>query len=141
MALSEIDKCRLRTIRRNMIRRCTEYDNDYVRRGIKVCEEWSEPGGNGYKRFINWADKAGYKPGLSIDRIDNDKGYYPDNCRWSTPAEQQRNRRDNIKINGLILVDYLKTINRESDYDTIRYRISTRHWSIDKALNTPIERR
>lgn len=121
-----------------MVRRCYEYDSDYNRRGITVCDEWREPY-NGIINFYNWAELSGYKSGLTIDRIDNNKGYSPENCRWATPSEQQRNRRDNILINGLVLIDYLKSIHRESDYDTIRYRISTMHWSIEDAIAVPIK--
>lgn len=137
MALSNIDKCRLKTIRRNMIRRCYEYNNDYKARKITVCDEWRYPY-DGIYNFYKWAEETGYKPGLSIDRIDNNGNYCSQNCRWATPAEQQRNRRDNIKKDGLVLIDYLKTIGREKDYDTIRYRISTMHWNIDDAINIPI---
>lgn len=140
MALSSIDKNRLKTIRRNMVRRCYEYDNDYKTRGITVCDDWKYPNDGIYK-FWDWAEQNGYAPGLSIDRIDNNKGYCPENCRWVTPAAQQRNRRDNIKKDGLVLIDYLKTIGRENDYNTIRYRISTMHWSIDEAINIPIKKK
>lgn len=136
--LSNIDKSRLKVIRRGMVRRCYEYNTDYKARGITVCDEWLRPY-DGIYNFYKWAEENGYKPGLSIDRIDNNLGYCPENCRWATPSEQQRNRRDNIKINGKILIDYLRSIGREKDYDTIRYRISTRHWSIEDAINIPIK--
>ena len=65
---------------------------DYGGRGITICEEWK----NDFQAFCNWAVCNGYRDDLSIDRIDNDKGYSPDNCRWATATEQNRNRRNTV---------------------------------------------
>lgn len=81
----------------DMRRRCeTEKDcryKDYGGRGISVCEEWHD-----FQIFYNWAIKAGYKEELSIDRIDNDENYTPQNCRWATREEQANNKRNNRPI-------------------------------------------
>ena len=64
----------------------------YGGRGITVCDEWLDKE-NGFQNFYEWAMANGYRDDLSIDRIDNDKGYCPDNCRWSSPQTQSENRR------------------------------------------------
>lgn len=85
-----------------MISRCYNknhtYYYNYGGRGITVCNEWK----NSYTSFCNWANSSGYKKGLTLDRIDNNKGYSPDNCRWATKKQQGRNQRTNrnITING-----------------------------------------
>ena len=75
-----------------MVERCINNEHKayhrYGGRGITVCKEWAEDRGS----FFTWAINNGYEEGLSIDRIDNDKGYYPDNCRWTTRSEQNINK-------------------------------------------------
>lgn len=63
----------------------------YGGRGISVCDEWQNA-----KMFGEWAENNGYIPGLSLDRIDPDKDYSPDNCRWVTAYEQANNRRNTL---------------------------------------------
>ena len=83
--------------------RCLNPNNkdyqDYGGRGITVCDEWRIP-----EMFFGWAFLNGYNVDLSLDRIDTNKGYSPDNCRWITMPEQQRNKRNNrlIEYNGEI---------------------------------------
>jgi len=64
----------------------------YGGRGIVVCDEWK----NSFEAFRDWAKSNGYDDNLSIDRINNDAGYTPNNCTWVTPAEQAYNRIDNV---------------------------------------------
>ena len=73
--------------------KCPEYDV-YGGRGIKICEQWR----NSFFEFMLQAKCNGYQDGLSLDRIDNDKGYCPENCRWATAIEQANNKRCTIKI-------------------------------------------
>lgn len=70
----------------------------YGGRGIHVCDAWATD----YAAFAEWAVRNGYQPGLTIDRINNNAGYNPDNCRWVTQAEQNRNYSRNmfLTING-----------------------------------------
>ncbi|WP_209121712.1 hypothetical protein [Alkalihalobacillus sp. BA299] len=82
--------------------RCTNKNNDrykeYGGRGIKVCQEWMES----FEVFKEWALRNGYRNDLSIDRVNVDGDYDPNNCKWSTEIEQQRNKRNNhyVTING-----------------------------------------
>ncbi|MBP5460721.1 MAG: hypothetical protein J6Y20_01155 [Lachnospiraceae bacterium] len=66
----------------------------YGGRGITVCEEWRKD----FSAFYEWALANGYRDDLTIDRIDNNKGYSPDNCRWADQETQSRNRASNVKI-------------------------------------------
>ena len=85
---------------RSMKRRCIEPSNQqfskYGGRGITVCDEWLDS-------FETFLRDMGEKPaGTSLDRINNDLGYFPANCRWATPFEQQNNKRSNRRftVNG-----------------------------------------
>lgn len=83
----------------------------YGARGIRICQEWE----NDFHNFSEWALKSGYSDELTIDRIDNNKGYSPENCRWVTHDDQAKNKRNSIFIthNGVekILADWCR------DYD------------------------
>ena len=108
---------------------------DYGGRGIKICPEWN----NDFSAFKNWAYENGYDESLSIDRIDNNKGYSPENCRWVDSKTQGNNRRTNhcVTIDGVT-----KTIMQWSEeygikYDTIQRRIRD-GWSEQDAITKPI---
>ena len=80
---------------RSMKKRCLlDYGvaaKNYKQRGIFVCKEWLI-----FENFRDWSRINGYADNLTIDRINNDDGYYPENCRWITQAEQARNTRRNV---------------------------------------------
>lgn len=66
----------------------------YRGRGIAVCDEWRHD----FAAFRAWAISNGYTPGMSIDRVENDLGYSPDNCRWATRVEQERNKSKSLTL-------------------------------------------
>ena len=105
----------------------------YGARGIAVCDEWQE-----YINFRDWAMANGYEIGLSIDRIDNSKGYSPDNCRWTSMKEQSNNRRSNhtVSFNGETHTIAEWAAIKGLEYGTLKARIKRYHWSIEKALTT-----
>ena len=67
----------------------------YGGRGIIICNEWI--GEHGFENFSKWAKQAGYKDNLTLDRINPNSNYYPENCEWITQAEQNRNTRKQLR--------------------------------------------
>ena len=98
-----MSKTKIFGVWRTMKSRCLNPNNkkykNYGGRGITVCDEWA----NDFMAFFTWAMDNGYQEGLSIDRIDNDKGYCPDNCRFADARTQANNMRrtPRIVVNGV----------------------------------------
>lgn len=131
---------RLYGIWSGMRQRCNNPNNDayarYGGRGITVCQEWENS-----DTFIEWALTHGYADDLSIDRINNDDGYYPGNCHWITLKEQNDNR-----CTGLGKFEYCgekKTLLQwctalKLPYDAMRARIVDKGMSVAEAFETPL---
>lgn len=125
---------------RGMLQRCEnpnalEYRN-YGGRGIKVCDEWHE-----FISFRDWALAHGWQKGLTLDRIDNNAGYSPDNCHWTTRKAQARNRRTNrlVTFNGKTqtIVDWAEEM--DISYSVLSSRINKLYWPIECALTEPVK--
>lgn len=127
--------------RNNLIERCynpkdPDYHN-YGGREITVCDPWLDP----IHGFDNFLKDMGLPPapGLTIDRIDNSKGYSPENCRWATDEEQANNKRTNRPIT---YNDVTKNLGQWAKFlgiqkDTLRLRLEY-GWSVEKAFTTPV---
>jgi hypothetical protein len=116
----------------------TQNYKNYGGRGIAVCDEWLDS----FESFRDWAMANGYRDDLTIDRINNDGPYSPENCRWVTKKEQGSNRRSNhfITHNGethtLKQWAEKKGISRE----TLNSRLFSLGWSVERALSEPVRR-
>jgi hypothetical protein len=122
-----------------MISRCYDptqrFYKDYGGRGIAICDEWL----NSFDDFYFWAVSSGYSAKLSIDRKDNDKGYSPDNCKWSTAKEQAQNRRGNKRYEAFgewkVLEEWSRDSRAAVSKNTIKARLKS-GWDFQSALTT-----
>jgi hypothetical protein len=109
--------------------------HNYGARGIEMCSEWR----NNFMSFYTWAISNGWDSELSIERIDNNKGYFPENCKFATVKEQVRNRRvtKTAILNGQRkpLAEWCELLNLP--YSTINVRLH-KGWSDEEALTIPI---
>lgn len=135
----------LHSIWSDMLKRCrpskknpnSQQQQDYYLRGIRVCKEWED-----YANFKDWAvNHSNYKlnSGLSIERIDVNSNYCPENCTWIPKNEQSKNRRfcHFITYNGEThtLTDWAKILGMPRT--TLCARLNDYGWSVEKAFTTP----
>lgn len=128
---------------KNIKARCynknSSHYNCYGARGISVCEEWK----NNFMAFYNWSINNGYKEGLSIDRIDNNGNYEPNNCRWCDRITQANNTRTNhfITYNGK--TQTITQWSRELGLSrgVLWNRIYCYKWTIERALTEKVNKK
>lgn len=108
----------------------------YGGRGIVVCEEWR----GDFATFRDWAVANGYRPGLEIDRKENDGPYSPGNCQFVTHAQQQRNRSDSRPMKAFgetkLLIEWKEDARCVVKPDTVAARLRY-GWDLERALTTP----
>lgn len=136
---------RLYAVWSEMLLRCSNPSNKsykhYGGRGIKVCNEWQD-----YLAFKEWAYSHGYNENAkchecTIDRIDVNGNYCPENCRWATNAEQSVNKQDTVyvELNGERMALSQAAEKLRMNYGTLNSRINKLHWPVEKALSTPVQ--
>lgn len=123
--MNSVDKCKPNSSKKHKLyriywgikERCYNNKNKgykyYGERGITMCDEW-----NRYENFFSWSLQHGYKDGLQLDRIDTNRNYSPDNCRWVTPSTNNYNKRNNILV---LYKDGWKTIQYIANKDGISW--------------------
>ena len=136
-----LSNTRIYRIWKNMKSRCYCENRSnykfYGGRGIAICNEWK----NDFMKFYQWAIENGYKDGLTIDRIDNNGNYTPENCKWENQKEQFRNRRTSKMIfyNGKNkCLSYWGEIYGIKTH-TLLARIN-RGWSFEKSINEKVRK-
>lgn len=116
-----------------MNNRC-RHDKQYAGRGIKVCEEWSS-----YEKFARWARENGFRNDLTIERIDVNGDYCPENCKWIPIEKQARNRTTTkwVEFQGrrMSLAEAAEIVGLP--YKQVHFRLK-HGWSLERALSTPV---
>lgn len=116
---------------------CSKFHR-YGGRGITYCKEWED-----YTVFREWALNNGYQDNLTIDRIDVNGNYEPNNCRWITIQEQERNKTNTVymtyKGQTKPLVEWAEIYN--INRTTLRHRFIDYKWDAEKCLGKPTKKR
>ncbi len=141
-----LKKTRLYVVWRDIKIRCYNPNarnfKDYGAKGVTVCDEWK----NDFKAFYDWAISNGYNKDAkrgecTIDRIDNNSGYCPQNCRWVDNLAQQNNRTNNRflthKGKTHTVAEWSRILNIPSH---VLYARLYSGWSVEKTLTTPLKR-
>lgn len=129
----------LNYIWKGMRQRCfNPENNDYHRyggRGISICEEWED-----FARFYQWANEAGYEKGLTIERVDVNGDYCPENCTWIPNSEQALNWEDSLLFtyNGKTQGIRAWAEERGINYHTLKARLTYYGWSVERALTETV---
>lgn len=137
-----IDNKRLYSIYNGIKKRCYRVAEprykDYGARGIRLADEWLDEQ-HGFDNFVKWSMNNGYTEDMTIDRIDVDGNYDPNNCRWVSLSEQALNKRETLwvdykgeRVQLLVLCKQTGT-----NYDTVHNRIYCLGWSVEDAINKP----
>lgn len=122
---------------RNMINRC-KFNTHYKNNKIDICDEWA----NNFVSFYEWSIINGYSDDLTLDRVDNDRGYSPNNCRWVSTIIQQNNKGNNHYIEHCGEKHTISEWGRITGYgDKVIRRRLCLGWNPEKALTTPVRGR
>lgn len=119
--------------------RCSPKDKNYRYyngRGISVCEEWI----NSFEAFAEWAFNNGYNDSLTIERIDFNGDYSPDNCTWIPKSQQSSNRRSCLYVTYKGQTKILKDwcVELGLDYKRTNNRLKKLGWTPERAFETPV---
>lgn len=126
---------------KNMLGRCENPNHpkyyQYGKRGISVCKDWHD-----FWSFVEWSESVGGRPGgYTLDRIDNNGNYCPENCRWATSSEQSINKSSNLNIeyNGVTktLKEWSETLN--ISWDVLHNRLR-KGWSVERAFTEKVHK-
>ena len=125
---------------KDMRRRCNPKFSDkypyHAGKGIRVCKDWDE-----WATFKEWAYVNGYREGLTIDRIDGNGDYRPENCRWATRREQCNNLKSNVYVSyegARYTIGELARAKRIK-YQPLRDRIRDKGWSVERAVQKGLD--
>lgn len=136
------DYPRLYSIYNGIKKRCYNKNEprhkDYGQRGIEMCDTWLNSV-DGFDNFVEWSLSNNYNENATIDRINVNGNYEPENCRWVSMTEQSLNKRDTLwviykgeRVQLRVICDRLGV-----SYDTVHNRIYSLNWSVEKAIDTP----